>query len=323
MRLLGRWTTYRVEFASSTVNSYTWDQLNQALVDHNAGFSRAESLIAIPPNDSGFWDAFDYPHDPTGSISSLLMRLDVSNSNPSVHLPFEVQYQLEVCISQGFLHESNMDPDFLRRLGNLPTTEALKRLEHVADKGQRIYKPAAVFDMIIPRSSNTMSNTKNLPPHCIWQRTATITPTTVYYSSPSVEVTNRIVRQYKEYANRFLRVRFSDERQEGKIYAGDSDSQDPLFTRVKRCLSNGITIGANHYEFLASGNSQFREHGAYFFASTPDLSAADIRASMGNFSDIKVVAKHASRVGQCISTTYPITRVKVEIKEIEQIERNG
>lgn len=323
MTLSGRWTTYRVEFDSSVVNSFTWHQLSQALIDHNAGFSRAESLIAIQPNDSGFWDAFDYPHDPIGSISALLMRLDVGNSNPSVHLPFEVQYQLEVCISQGFLHESNMDPDFLRRLAMLPTNEALRRLEHVADKAQRIYKPAAVFDMIIPRSSNTMSNTKNLPPHCIWQRTATVTPTTVYYSSPSVEVTNRIVRQYREYANRFLRVRFSDERQEGRIFAGDNDSQDPLFTRVKRCLTNGITIGANHYEFLASGNSQFREHGAYFFASTPDLSAADIRTSMGDFSDIKVIAKYASRVGQCFSTTYPITRVKVEIKEIEDVERNG
>lgn len=88
-------------------------------------------------------------------------------------------------------------------------------------------------------------------------------------------------------------------------------------------MINGIAIGDRHYEFLAFGNSQFREHGAYFFAPTADLSAAAIRGWMGMFRDIKIVAKHAARLGQCFSTTRAISGSKVNIVEINDITRNG
>jgi RNA-dependent RNA polymerase len=88
-------------------------------------------------------------------------------------------------------------------------------------------------------------------------------------------------------------------------------------------MTNGINIGDRHFEFLAFGNSQFREHGAYFFAPTQHLRAADIRQWMGEFSDIKVIAKHAARLGQCFSTTRAINGARVEVKEIPDIIRNG
>ena len=94
-----------------------------------------------------------------------------------------------------------------------------------------------------------------------------------------------------------------------------------VFTRVKRTMINGITIGDRHYEFLAFGNSQFREHGAYFFAPVEHLRPEGIRSWMGYFGDIKVVAKHAARLGQCFSTTRAINGTKVKIVEIEDIER--
>lgn len=72
-----------------------------------------------------------------------------------------------------------------------------------------------------------------------------------------------------------------------------------VFSRIMTAMESGIEIGDRHFEFLAFGNSQVREHGAYFFASTDHISAADIRAWMGDFRDIRVVAKHAARLGQC------------------------
>ena len=95
-----------------------------------------------------------------------------------------------------------------------------------------------------------------------------------------------------------------------------------VYTRVKRALNNGITIGDRHYEYLASGNSQFREHGAYFFCPLTHLGVADIRRWMGDFQDIKVIAKYAARLGQCFSTTRAINGSRVDIKEIEDI-RSG
>ena len=95
-----------------------------------------------------------------------------------------------------------------------------------------------------------------------------------------------------------------------------------VFTRIKRTMKNGITIGDRHYEFLAFGNSQFREHGAYFFAPLRHLNANHIRQWMGLFSDIKTVAKYAARLGQCFSTTRAINCTKVSIVEIDDIVRN-
>lgn len=88
-------------------------------------------------------------------------------------------------------------------------------------------------------------------------------------------------------------------------------------------MKNGIIIGDRHYEFLAFGNSQFREHGAYFFAPLPDTSARDIRRWMGDFEKIKVVAKYAARIGQCFSTTRAVKGMKASVIEIKDIERNG
>ena len=99
---------------------------------------------------------------------------------------------------------------------------------------------------------------------------------------------------------------------------------DEVFTRVKRVLANGITIGDRTYEFLACGNSQFREHGAYFFAPLPNLTTEKIRKWMGCFKEIKTVALYASRLGQCFSTTRAIHGAKGNtMVEIPDIRRNG
>lgn len=96
-----------------------------------------------------------------------------------------------------------------------------------------------------------------------------------------------------------------------------------VFTRVKRVLTNGILIGDRQYEYLASGNSQFREHGAYFFAPLPNLPTEKIRKWMGLFSEIETVPLYACRLGQCFSTTRAIHGAKATIVEISDIERNG
>ena len=96
-----------------------------------------------------------------------------------------------------------------------------------------------------------------------------------------------------------------------------------VFTRVKRILTNGIVIGDRIYEFLACGNSQFREHGSYFFAPLPHLSTEKIRKRMGLFTEIKTVPLYLARLGQCFSTTRAIQGAKTMLKEMDDIERNG
>ena len=98
---------------------------------------------------------------------------------------------------------------------------------------------------------------------------------------------------------------------------------DEVFTRIKRALRNGITIGDRQYEFLAFGNSQFRENGAYFFAPLPHLTPYHMRNWMGDFEHIPYVAQYAARLGQCFSTTRAIAATKPKVEEAEDVEHNG
>lgn len=109
----------------------------------------------------------------------------------------------------------------------------------------------------------------------------------------------------------------------GKIYSTDKDTMNEVFTRIKRVLANGIAIGDRTYEYLACGNSQFREHGAYFFAPSPILSTEKIRRWMGSFEEIKTVPLYASRIGQCFSTTRAIHGASATLVEIPDVVRNG
>ncbi len=61
-------------------------------------------------------------------------------------------------------------------------------------------------------------------------------------------------------------------------------------------------MGPWHWKFLAFGNSQIRENGAFFICRAakrwwPDCDT--IRSWMGRFTHIPVIAKYAARLGQC------------------------
>lgn len=216
------------------------------------------------------------------------------------YLPFPVRYQLEVCISHGFLNEYNILPEFIEKLASLPEREAVDLLEGVAGRKTRVFTPMEIFFLPVEKRTDSSSS---IPDTCIFMRRATVTPTSILFQTPNVEMSNRVVRHFHQYADRFMRVSFTDEKPNGRIRFNDRVTSNELFSRVYRTLENGILIGDRCYEFLAFGNSQLREHGAYFFASFDEMSADRIRHWMGDFSAEKVIAKHAARLGQCFSTT--------------------
>ena len=131
----------------------------------------------------------------------------VENTAPA--LTFPVRYQLEVCISQGCLNEHNMSHEFITRLIETDEIRARDILEFVANQKIRIYDPMEIFDIKV---ANGLASRPRIPHYCAYIRSATITPSTVYYNTPTVETSNRIIRRYSEHADRFLRVRFTDEK---------------------------------------------------------------------------------------------------------------
>jgi RNA-dependent RNA polymerase len=314
---IGRWLTFRFVFDAARDDA-TFRNIVDALTDSGVTLTnddRMEFDVQSNHPDLWKWSHTSKPDPAQGSLNELQEL-----ANEIVHLSFPVRYALESCISHNLIHESNITPQFLRSLHDLNPITAVKILEKVVDEKQRYFEPHAAL-----QASVSMCEKKK-PGYCSKIPAVTVTPTTIYINTPALETSNRVVRKFKEYEDHFLRVKFTDERYRGRLKSHDGHAMDEGYSRIKQAMTHGIQIGDRRYDFLAFGNSQFREHGAYFFARTGKganaITAEKIRKWMGEFSHIKVVAKYASRLGQCFSTTRAVLTTP-EVKEIPDIQRNG
>ncbi|KAL1895445.1 hypothetical protein Sste5346_005251 [Sporothrix stenoceras] len=302
---LGRWTVFRFGFSPSTVGD--WQDVVGYLRDYDLRPKPCPEFRFLPRDDRTMWDCLQTndtagPGGLSGSASSNMHHL-------SRRLSYEVAYQLEVCISRNILNETTLDVVFLESLAALTPDRATRMLEYVAEHGKRIYQPHSIF-----RDPRAASYWRKSPPdaaldkdRAVYIRKVIVTPTTIIYSTPTLEPGNRVLRHFREHHDRFLRVQFTDELLIGRLSGGRDDQRsDDCFLRAFRALKNGIRVGGRYFEFLAFGNSQLRENSTYFFAPTDLLTCQHIRDWMGDFSSIKSIAKYAARLGQCLSTTRPV-----------------
>ncbi len=72
--------------------------------------------------------------------------------------------------------------------------------------------------------------------------------------------------------------------------------------RMTKVLNDGVVIGGRQFEFLAFSSSQLQEQSCWLFAPRDGLSADDIRSFMGDFSDIRCIAKAGARMGSASQT---------------------
>lgn len=125
-------------------------------------------------------------------------------------------------------------------------------------------------------------------------RRVLVTPTRIISIPPELDVLNRVLRHFAKHRERFIRVSFCDE--DGSSVANIS-ANDDLLAHVRRSVLDGIRVAGEVFVFLAFSNSQLREHGIWMYNQTPSHdsdnppSADDIRAWMGEFSDIRIPGK--------------------------------
>ena len=326
---IGRWTAFRITFDQAERDVDKFRIVTKALRDFNIKVGTANDFRYVTPVGS-IWEFLDRNLTPQAAFTTSHARdLSLLEEFAFLTLPFSVRFMLDVCISTGRLNEYVVREDFLRTLVAAGEFKACNRLKLILDMppNRALVDPMSIFDN--RRFRPILRKEPKVPDNCALIYSATVTATSIIFYAPSVEITNRIIRQYKQHADRFLRVRFEDDKYRGnsRIYANTTNKMDAIFRRVRRTLTSGITIGDRKYEFLAWGNSQLREHGAYFFANVPNgLTASQIRAVMGQFDHEKIIAKRAARMGQCFSTTKP---VKLRIPRvtrtslIDDVQRNG
>jgi RNA-dependent RNA polymerase len=177
-----------------------------ALRDFNIDVIPFEDFNMITHHQLAVWEWIDKP--PAGRCPSGSFLADLEEAVVPL-LSFPVRYQLEVCISQGYLNEYNLTREFVDKLAAMEVEKAKILLEYVAERKVRLFDPMTLFDVSIIRAS---CSSVKIPHYCAYSRKATITPSMVYFSTPTVETSNRVIRQYIEHADRFLRVQFSDEK---------------------------------------------------------------------------------------------------------------
>lgn len=151
-----------------------------------------------------------------------------------------------------------------------------------------------------------------------------ITPLRVCPQAAELETSNRILRQYSDFKEQFIRVIFVDENFGSVLQARSTDTFEK---RIRPMVLQGFKIGGSTYKFLAFSNSQLRSQSCWFFeeTSTPGSpTAEEIRQSVGDLSHINIIGKYASRMGQAFSVTTPTSSVGIsEHATVADVERNG
>jgi RNA-dependent RNA polymerase len=186
-----------------------YDTMKQALLDFNIEIITVPTFRKVLPKAADLWSLIDPGLSNRGS--GELQHLE--GSEPSMSLPFEVRYQLEVCISREYVNEHNINKSFVKKLAEIAAKDSTKArhiLEYVAGQEKRIHDPMSIFQNV---EALGFSSKTEIPHYCAYSRKATITPSTIYFSTPTVETTNRVLRHYarENQDGRFLRVQFTDE----------------------------------------------------------------------------------------------------------------
>ncbi|KAM3243573.1 hypothetical protein ACQJBY_055491 [Aegilops geniculata] len=269
------------------------------------------------------------------SYSSNTCFVPVVKSHHFTDVPYEILFKINHLVQNGTLSGPTLDDNFYRLVS--PGYECIDHIKRALEKMSYLKKTCLNPTKWLSeqykknRRSRYMLTSPNITlddDGLVYVYRVQITPAKVYFYGPEINVSNRVVRHYAADLDNFLRISFVDEDCEKlrstdlsqRSAPGNNARRTALYNRVLSVLSNGITIGDKHFDFLAFSSSQLRDNSAWMFASRPGLSASDIREWMGDFRNIRNVAKYAARLGQSFSSSTETLKVrKYEVKEAPDV----
>ncbi|MCL7022940.1 hypothetical protein MKW94_001116 [Papaver nudicaule] len=253
-----------------------------------------------------------------------------------LELPYEILFKVSSLVQHGCLSGPTLDRTFFRMVDPRFTLanhieRALEKLSHLREC---CYEPVKwlneQYSRYRSRTNYPRSPAISLDGGLVYVRRVQVTPSKVYFCGPEVNVSNRVLRHYQEHIDNFIRISFVDENWE-KIRSADLSSRaisshgiekrTGIYRRVLSTLRNGIVIGDKKFDFLAFSSSQLRDNSAWMFASVGTVTASRIREWMGDFREIRNVAKYAARLGQSFgSSTETLNVYAHEIELIPDIK---
>ncbi|KAK9279924.1 hypothetical protein L1049_013608 [Liquidambar formosana] len=256
-------------------------------------------------------------------------------------ITFEILFLVNAVIHKGIINQHQLSERFFDLLRSQPREVNVAALKHICSYRRPVFDAYKRLKLVqewllknpkllkIPKQSDDIMEVRRL----------VITPTKAYCLLPEVELSNRVLRNFKEVADRFLRVTFMDEGMQTinsnvltyyvasivrDITSNSFPQKTRVFKKVRTILSDGFYLCGRKYTFLAFSSNQLRDRSAWFFAEDSKISVGDIISWMGKFMN-RNIAKCAARMGQCFSSTYatvevPASEVNAELPDIKRNE---
>lgn len=156
-----------------------------------------------------------------------------------------------------------------------------------------------------------------------------ITPTATYLEGPEPEPTNRVLRRYADNTGDFARAIFRDE--DGIALRHDPRSNNEVIYHQRfkvDVLQKGILICGKGFSFLGFANSSLRAQSVWFMAPLVNQSrtlsfAEHILKELGDFTNIRVPAKCAARIGQNFTDTNATVELRPgQVSWLPMVTRN-
>ncbi|KAJ0094291.1 hypothetical protein Patl1_15578 [Pistacia atlantica] len=226
-----------------------------------------------------------------------------------IYLPYEILFKINLLVQNGCLAGLALDSDFYRLVD--PSRINKVCIEHALDKLYQIkeccYEPSRwlteQYQKYLTTRNRPRSPAITLDGSLVYVHRIQVTPCKVYFCGPEVNVLNRVLRHYRDYIDNFLRISFIDEDLD-KIHSiavaprsssANEHRRTGLYTRILPTRQNGVVIDG--------------------------VTAAHIREWMGNFRQIRNVAKYAARLGQSFgSSTETLSVREDEFEVIPDVE---
>ncbi|KAG5051207.1 hypothetical protein JHK87_003405 [Glycine soja] len=255
-----------------------------------------------------------------------------------VKISYDILFKVNSLVQHACLAGPALDGDFYRLVDprRMPREFIEYALEKIYYSKEFCYEPTKwltdQYETYLKSKNHPRSPAISLDTGLVYVRRVQITPCKVYFCGPEMNVSNRVLRHFREHIDNFLRVSFVDEELD-KLFSTDLSSRSQnkkteIYTRILSILKNGVVVGDKKFEFLAFSSSQLRENSLWMFAPTETgCTAAYIRKWMGNFSQIRNVAKYAARLGQSFGSsteTLSVHRDEVEIiPDVKKLTYDG
>lgn len=273
------------------------------------------------------------------SFSSTSNLVPIITPPQQFDISYKILFKINALLQHGYLPAPALDNEFFRLVdSNRFRPEYIElALEKLFNLKECCYEP----QKWLKEQYLSFFNSHQLPwkpnisldDDLVYVHRVQITPSKVYFRGPEANLSNRVVRRFIDDIDNFLRVSFVDEELD-KIrsidlsprISAENSERTRVYDRILSVLRNGIVIGDKKFEFLAFSASQLRENSFWMFASREGLSAADIRDWMGDFREIRNVAKYAARLGQSFGSsrkTFCVEEHEIEVIPDVEVERKN